>query len=133
MTRVSSHRRLGRSFSQKDLSKNHDGYSSQSFALTDDVARDGHSSKNMMRRQFGQFICKEKAEHPSGDDVNSALYEAMWKELRYVVDEIRMELEQAMDRKTSNGLFWNLNKPWIEKPLMDSLSDDLSSKERKRD
>ncbi|KAL7161783.1 hypothetical protein ACSBR2_042289 [Camellia fascicularis] len=98
---VSSHRRLGRSLSQKDLSKNHDGYSSQSSALTDDEARDGHSSKNMIEKTIRAVYAQEKAEHPSGDDVNSGLYEAMRKELRYAVDEIRMELEQAMDRKTS--------------------------------
>ncbi|XP_028093023.1 uncharacterized protein LOC114293192 isoform X1 [Camellia sinensis] len=98
---VSSHRWLGRSPSQKDLSKNHDGYSSQSSALTDDEARDGHSSKNMIEKTIRAVYAQEKAEHPSGDDVDSGLYEAMRKELRYAVDEIRMQLEQAMDRKTS--------------------------------
>ncbi|GMQ09841.1 hypothetical protein CsSME_00053081 [Camellia sinensis var. sinensis] len=98
---VSSHRWLGRSPSQKDLSKNHDGYSGQSSALTDDEARDGHSSKNMIEKTIRAVYAQEKAEHPSGDDVNSGLYEAMRKELRYAVDEIRMQLEQAMDRKTS--------------------------------
>ncbi|CAL5402311.1 unnamed protein product [Camellia sinensis] len=95
-----SHQQLGRSLSQKDLSKNHDG--NQLFALSDDEARDGHSSKNMIEKTIRAVYMQEKAEHPSGDDVNSGLYEAMRKELRYAVDEIRMELEQAMDRKTSN-------------------------------
>ena len=34
-----------------------------------------------------------QADHPTGDDVNRGLYEAMWKERRYAVDEIRVELE----------------------------------------
>ncbi|XP_028093025.1 dentin sialophosphoprotein-like isoform X3 [Camellia sinensis] len=58
---VSSHRWLGRSPSQKDLSKNHDGYSSQSSALTDDEARDGHSSKNMIEKTIRAVYAQEKA------------------------------------------------------------------------
>uniref|UniRef100_A0A5B7AE29 Uncharacterized protein n=1 Tax=Davidia involucrata TaxID=16924 RepID=A0A5B7AE29_DAVIN len=96
-----SHRRLGRSLSQKDLSKLHDGYSSQSSALTDDEGRDARSSKNMIEKTIRAVYAQKKAEHPTGDDVNSGLYEAMRKELRYAVDEIRMEIEQAMVRETS--------------------------------
>lgn len=36
-----------------------------------------------------------QAEHPTGDDVDSGLYQAMRKELRHAVEEIKMELEQV--------------------------------------
>ena len=36
-----------------------------------------------------------QVEHPTGDDVNNVLYEAMRKELRHAVDEIKMELEHV--------------------------------------
>lgn len=36
-----------------------------------------------------------QAEHPTGDDMNSGLYEAMRKELRHAVEEIKMELEHV--------------------------------------
>ncbi|XP_057480502.1 uncharacterized protein LOC130767609 isoform X1 [Actinidia eriantha] len=98
---TSSNRRLGRSLSQKDLSKMHGEYSSRSSALTDDEARDDCSSKNMVEKTIRAVYAQKKADHPSGDDVSSGLYEAMRKELRYAVDKIRMELEQAMARKTS--------------------------------
>ncbi|XP_057480503.1 uncharacterized protein LOC130767609 isoform X2 [Actinidia eriantha] len=74
---------------------------SRSSALTDDEARDDCSSKNMVEKTIRAVYAQKKADHPSGDDVSSGLYEAMRKELRYAVDKIRMELEQAMARKTS--------------------------------
>lgn len=43
---------------------------------------------------IGQAFCL-KAEHPSGDDMSSGLYEAMRKELRNAVEDIRMELKQV--------------------------------------
>ena len=98
-------------------------FQSRSSALTDDEARYDCSSKNMVektiravyaQKKVGWFIEKLclsysmnnflvlflllgafQADHPSGDDGNSGLYEAMRKELRYAVDEIRMELEQV--------------------------------------
>ncbi|KAA8542159.1 hypothetical protein F0562_023311 [Nyssa sinensis] len=96
-----SHRRLGRSLSLKDLPKLHDRYSSQSSALTDDEVRDARSSKNTIERTIRAVYAQKKAEHPTGNDVNSGLYEAMRKELRHAVDEIRMEIEQTVMRKTS--------------------------------
>ncbi|CAL5327401.1 unnamed protein product [Camellia sinensis] len=98
---ASSHRCLGTSLSQKDLSKLHDDYSSQSSALTDDEANDARSSKNMIEKTIRAVYAQKKAEHPTGDDVNNGLFEAMRKELRYAVDEIKMELEHGMVRKTS--------------------------------
>ncbi|KAI8529166.1 hypothetical protein RHMOL_Rhmol12G0204500 [Rhododendron molle] len=94
-----SHRRLGRSLSQKDLSKN--GYSSQSSALTDDEAKETCSGKNTIEKTIRAVYAQKKGEHPTGDDVNGGLYEAMRKELRYAVDEIKMELEHARVRTTS--------------------------------
>ncbi|XP_059657312.1 uncharacterized protein LOC132303884 [Cornus florida] len=100
---ASSHRRFGRSLSQKNLSSVYDDYSTPSSALTDDEARDSRSSKNMIEKTIRAVYAQKKAEHPTGDDVSGGgLYEAMRKELRYAVDEIKMELEQAMVRKTSD-------------------------------
>ncbi|XP_028118535.1 uncharacterized protein LOC114316064 isoform X3 [Camellia sinensis] len=74
---------------------------SQSSALTDDEANDARSSKNMIEKTIRAVYAQKKAEHPTGDDVNNGLFEAMRKELRYAVDEIKMELEHGMVRKTS--------------------------------
>ncbi|KAF7123258.1 hypothetical protein RHSIM_Rhsim12G0172400 [Rhododendron simsii] len=93
------HRQLGRSLSQKDLSKN--GYSSQSSALTDDEAKETCSGKNTIEKTIRAVYAQKKGEHPTGDDVTGGLYEAMRKELRYAVDEIKMELEHARVRTTS--------------------------------
>lgn len=40
-----------------------------------------------------------QGEHPTGDDLNSGLYDVMRKELRNAVEEIRMELEQVCPLK----------------------------------
>ncbi|GFS39804.1 hypothetical protein Acr_00g0065010 [Actinidia rufa] len=72
---------------------------SRSSALTDDEARDDCSGKNMVEKTIRAVYAQKKADHPSGDDVSSGLYEAMRKELRYAVDKIRMELEQSQKRK----------------------------------
>ncbi|GMY15055.1 NKAP family protein CG6066 [Fagus crenata] len=93
---------LRRSFSQKDL-KSHDGYSSQSSVLTDDEGRDGHSSRSGIEKTI-RAVYSQKAEHPSEDDVNGGLYAVMRSELRNAVEEIRMELGQAMVKtKTSDS------------------------------
>ncbi|XP_052184074.1 uncharacterized protein LOC127796061 isoform X2 [Diospyros lotus] len=91
---ASSHRRLGRSLSQKDLSKMQDGYSSHSSALTDDDTKDGRFGKNMAEKTIWTVYAQKKAEHTTGDDVNG-LYQVMRKELRHAVDEIRTELAMA--------------------------------------
>ncbi|CAK9143464.1 unnamed protein product [Ilex paraguariensis] len=96
---TSGHRRLVRSLSQKDLSKSHNGYSSHSSALTDDEARDGRSGKNVIEKTI-QEVYAQKAQQPTGDNMSNGLYEAMRKELRYAVEEIRTELKQAMVRKS---------------------------------
>lgn len=94
---------LRRSFSQKDL-KSHDGYSSQSSVLTDDEGRDGRSSRSGIEKTIRAVYAQKKAEHPSEDDVNSGLYAVMRNELRNAVEEIKMELEQAMVKtKTSDS------------------------------
>ncbi|KAK9995508.1 hypothetical protein SO802_020194 [Lithocarpus litseifolius] len=94
---------LRRSFSQKDL-KSHDGYSSQSSVLTDDEGRDGRSSRSGIEKTIRAVYAQKKAEHPSEDDVNGGLYAVMRNELRNAVEEIKMELEQAMVKtKTSDS------------------------------
>lgn len=92
---------LRRSLSQKDL-KSHDDYSSQSSVLTDDEGRDAHSNKSGIERIIRAVYAQKKAEHPAADGLNSELYAAMREELRTAVEEIRMELGQAMAKtKTS--------------------------------
>ncbi|XP_073037240.1 uncharacterized protein [Primulina eburnea] len=93
----SSNRRLGRSRSHKDLSLSHDGYSSQSSVLTDDESKDTHFGRNRTEKIIRAVYAQKKAEHPT-KDVPNGLYEAMRKELRHAVQEIRTELNQAMGR-----------------------------------
>ncbi|XP_073145397.1 uncharacterized protein [Henckelia pumila] len=93
---LSSSRRLGRSRSHKDLSLSHDGYSSQSSVLTDDESKDTHFGRNGIEKIIRAVYAQKKAEHPTEDVPNGGLYEAMRKELRHAVQEIRTELNQAM-------------------------------------
>lgn len=95
---ASNHRRLGRSLSQTNLLRSHDDYSSQSSALTDEEVRDACSSKSGIERTIRAVYAQKKTEHPTGDEVNSGLYEAMRNELRHAVEEIRIDIEQAMEK-----------------------------------
>ncbi|XP_075514435.1 uncharacterized protein LOC142549393 isoform X2 [Primulina tabacum] len=94
----SSNRRLGRSRSHKDLSLSHDGYSSQSSVLTDDESKDTCFGRNGIEKIIRTVYAQKKAEHPTEDVPNGGLYEAMRKEVRHAVQEIRTELNQAMGR-----------------------------------
>ncbi|XP_057767453.1 uncharacterized protein LOC130987793 isoform X2 [Salvia miltiorrhiza] len=58
---ASSYRRLGRSRSQIDLSLIHDGYSSQSSALTDDESKDTHFGKNGFEKIIRAVHAQKKA------------------------------------------------------------------------
>ncbi|XP_021909018.1 uncharacterized protein LOC110823052 isoform X2 [Carica papaya] len=101
---ASNHRpALRRSFSQKDL-KCHDGYSSQSSSLTDDEVKDINASKNGIEKTIRAVYTQKKSEHPAGDNINGGLYEAMRKEVRYAVEKIKMELEQAMAKTKDTEL-----------------------------
>ncbi|KAL0429583.1 UNVERIFIED_CONTAM: hypothetical protein Sradi_0584300 [Sesamum radiatum] len=106
---ASNNRRLARSRSHKDLSLLHDGYSSHSSALTDEESKDTHFGKNGYEKIIKTVYAQKKAEHPTENVRNSGFYEAMRKELRYAVEEIRTELNQAMGRNqtavaSSDGL-----------------------------
>ncbi|KAK3225152.1 hypothetical protein Dsin_005014 [Dipteronia sinensis] len=104
---ASNHRPvLRRSVSQQNL-KYHDGYSSPSSALTDDEGRDAHSGENVIERTIRAVYAQKKAEHPTGEDLNGGLYEAMRTELRHAVEEIRMELTQTMAKKKTSTLHIN--------------------------
>lgn len=98
---ASSHRRLSRSMSQTPQLRSHDGYSSQSSALTDDDSRNARYGKKEIEKTIRAVYAQKKIDHPTGDDVNHGLYEAMRKELRSAVNEIMIELEQTMERKPS--------------------------------
>ncbi|KAI3737401.1 hypothetical protein L2E82_27402 [Cichorium intybus] len=99
---ASSHRKLSRSMSQTPQWRSHDGYSSQSSALTDDDSRDARYGKNEIEKTIRAVYAQKKIDHPTGDDVDHGLYEAMRKELRSAVNEIMIELEQTMERKPSS-------------------------------
>ncbi|KAK1436731.1 hypothetical protein QVD17_02513 [Tagetes erecta] len=98
---ASSHRRLTRSMSQAPQLRSHDGYSSQSSALTDDDFRDTRYGRNEIEKTIRAVYAQKKIDHPTGDDANLRLSEAMKKELRSAVNEIMIELEQNMERKSS--------------------------------
>ncbi|GKV05425.1 hypothetical protein SLEP1_g17440 [Rubroshorea leprosula] len=83
---------LRRSLSQRDL-KCQDDYSSHSSALTDDEGKDAFCCKNGIEKTIRAVYAQKRVEHPTGD-LNTELYEAMRKELRNAVEEIKTELEQ---------------------------------------
>ncbi|VFR00806.1 unnamed protein product [Cuscuta campestris] len=93
--------RSRRPINQKDPSRLHDGYSSHSSALTDDELKD-HSGKSLNEKIIHAVYSQKQAEHPTQDDINSGLYEAMKKGLRYAVEEFKVELEQGLTRKSGN-------------------------------
>ncbi|CAH9135847.1 unnamed protein product [Cuscuta epithymum] len=74
---------------------------SHSSVLTDDDLKD-HPGKNVNEKIIRAVYSQKQAEHPTEDDINSGLYEAMKKGLRYAVEEIKVELEQGMVRKSGN-------------------------------
>ncbi|KAK6794997.1 hypothetical protein RDI58_008450 [Solanum bulbocastanum] len=94
--------KLRRSFSQKDMSLLHDDYSSHSSTLTDDDTKDALICKNGIEKTIRAVYAQKKGEHPNGD-ANGELYEAMRKELRHAVEEIKTELEQTMGKKTTGS------------------------------
>ncbi|XP_052625497.1 uncharacterized protein LOC111881415 isoform X2 [Lactuca sativa] len=98
---ASSHRKLSRSMSQTPQWRSHDGYSSQSSALTDDDSRDARYGKNEIEKTIRAVYAQKKIDHPTGDNVDHGLYQAMRKELRSAVNEIMIGLEQTMERKPS--------------------------------
>ncbi|KAL4559782.1 hypothetical protein LXL04_031928 [Taraxacum kok-saghyz] len=97
---ASSHRRLTRSMSQTPQ-RTHDGYSSHSSALTDDDSRDTRYGKNEIEKTIRAVYAQKKMDHPTGDNVDHGLYQAMRKELRSAVNEIMIGLEQTMERQPS--------------------------------
>lgn len=90
-------RRLERSRSLKDLSLSNDGYSSQSSALTDEETRNAHQDNFGTEKTIHTVYAQKKSEHPP-DDGSSRLYEAMRKEVRHAVEELRTEFQQVVGR-----------------------------------
>ncbi|KAI4365973.1 hypothetical protein MLD38_021905 [Melastoma candidum] len=85
---------LRRSNSQKDF-KPYDDYSSHYSVLTDEEAKDVDSGKGAKERTI-RAVYAQKAEHPIGEDMNAGLYQAIRKELRNAVEQMRMDLEQVI-------------------------------------
>ncbi|XP_076916822.1 uncharacterized protein LOC143576668 [Bidens hawaiensis] len=98
---ASSHRRLTRSVSQAPQLRSRDGDSSHSSAFTDDDLRDARYGRNETEKTIRAVYAQRKMEHPTGDDTNNGIYEAMRKEVRSAVNELMMEREQTMGRKPS--------------------------------
>nr|CAD1818907.1 unnamed protein product [Ananas comosus var. bracteatus] len=63
-------------------------------SLTDDEARDLRSTQSRNEKTI-QTVYAQAKDHPVGDDDGTGLYEAMCKEVRHAVDEIRTELEKV--------------------------------------
>lgn len=101
---------LRRSLSQNDF-KCHDGYSSHSSVLTDDEGKDAYFGNSVMEKTI-RSIYARKAKQANGGVVDNGLYEAMRKELRHAVEEIRVELEQELVNRNSS---------------VETFSDDLHS------
>ncbi|KAK4410791.1 hypothetical protein Sango_0152100, partial [Sesamum angolense] len=121
-----NNRQLARSRSHKDLSLLHDGYSSHSSALTDEESKDTHFGKNGYEKIIKTVYAQKKAEHPTENVGNSGFYEAMRKELRYAVEEIRTELNQAMGRNQTAVASSDCLKP----ENSDALQDFSRSREK---
>uniref|UniRef100_A0A7N0T4T8 Uncharacterized protein n=1 Tax=Kalanchoe fedtschenkoi TaxID=63787 RepID=A0A7N0T4T8_KALFE len=131
----------GRSKGQRDLRKLHDGYSSQSSALTDEEPRNTGFSRNGAERTI-RTVYAQKVENPIGEDINTGLYSVMRKELRNAVEDIRLELEQAMVQNNhanssetlqslsvkKNGAKLDQNKDLLDDVLMDGEYDPEVSK-----
>ncbi|XP_076918993.1 uncharacterized protein LOC143579629 [Bidens hawaiensis] len=98
---ASSHRRLTRSMSQAPQSRSHDDYMSRSSALNDDDLRYGRYGRNEIEKTIRAVYAQKKIDHPSGDDANLEIRETMKKELKSAVNEIMIEFEQKMERKSS--------------------------------
>ncbi|KAI3802538.1 hypothetical protein L1987_30672 [Smallanthus sonchifolius] len=98
---ASSHRRLIRSMSQAPQLRSHDDYSSQSSALTDDDLRDARYGRKEIEKTIRAVYAQKKIDHPTRNDTNLGLCEAMRKELRSAVNEIMIGLEQNVERKPS--------------------------------
>ncbi|KAL0307909.1 UNVERIFIED_CONTAM: hypothetical protein Sangu_3003800 [Sesamum angustifolium] len=67
-------------------------------SLTDDESKGSRLRNNGFEKIIRAVHAQKKAEHPSEDVASGELYEVMRKELRYAVEEIRTELNQAMAR-----------------------------------
>lgn len=87
-------RQLGRSLSQKDLSQFRDGYSRHSSAITDDDTRGNRMTKFGTEKTIRAVYAQNKSEHPTGEG-STGLYEALRKDLRHAVEELRIELQQS--------------------------------------
>ncbi|XP_073098556.1 uncharacterized protein [Elaeis guineensis] len=84
---------LRRSVSHKDFLQSHDIYSSS--LLTYDETREVCSHKSETEKTIQAVDAQEKMEHPTGDGEGTGLYEAMHKEVRHAVEEIKTELEKV--------------------------------------
>ncbi|XP_066377825.1 uncharacterized protein [Miscanthus floridulus] len=85
---------LKRSTSQKDFFHSRDSSSSHS-SITDDESRSSYSFHSRNQKE-GCTVYGLDKEHPIGDGAGNVLYDAMRKEVRQAVEEIRNELEKLI-------------------------------------
>ncbi|CAN0891997.1 hypothetical protein LINGRAHAP2_LOCUS17294 [Linum grandiflorum] len=129
---------LRRSLSQKNL-RHHDGYSSHSSGLTDDEGRDDRNAyciRNGIEKTIRAVYAQKKGEHPGGEDMTCGLYEAMRKELRNAVEEIKLELEnpvQAIGKTDNSALASNESMQGVSAIRRDYATKMEMSERRKQD
>ncbi|KAK1295740.1 hypothetical protein QJS10_CPB15g01257 [Acorus calamus] len=76
---------------------------SYSSALTEDEGWSSHANKYGIEKTIRAVYAQNKIDHPIGDEEETGFYEAMRKEVRHAVEEMRTELEQVMGKGQSNA------------------------------
>ncbi|KAK8710780.1 hypothetical protein V6N13_146090 [Hibiscus sabdariffa] len=93
--------------------------SENNISSAEDEGRGALSNKDGMERTIRAVYAQKKGEeHPTGDDVNGGMYAAMKKELRHAVEEIKIQLEQAMVKTKESG---TANKDSLQPDTSDFL------------
>ncbi|XP_010913260.2 uncharacterized protein [Elaeis guineensis] len=78
---------------------------SHSSALTDDEARNSRRRRGATEKTIQADYAQRMKEHLIEDGKETRLYEAMRKEVRHAVEEIRMEIEKMMVKTESSIMF----------------------------
>uniref|UniRef100_A0A1D1Y7W6 Uncharacterized protein n=1 Tax=Anthurium amnicola TaxID=1678845 RepID=A0A1D1Y7W6_9ARAE len=72
---------------------------SYSSTLTDDETRDARENKSRPEKTIRTVYTQKKTEHAGGNGEGNELHEAMRKEVRHAVEEVRTKLEKSEKRK----------------------------------
>ncbi|XP_010913991.1 uncharacterized protein [Elaeis guineensis] len=96
---------------------------SHSSSLTDDEAQEVRSSKSGTEKTIRAVYAQEKLEHPTGDGEGTGLYEAMRKEVRHAVEEIRTELEKVMTKTEPSTILSDNEKQANSSNIIQVIAD----------